>query len=364
MPEQVGLFEAEADAGAEADATASDAAASETEEPAGTAAATPSARSAPAPPAQAGPATDAPAWRDDAPASDPVRLTLELIRREMRRKDHPRLAEVEEDLWWLRDPRDLAAAKPPLSERLEWGIFSLLSTSGGISQASFDERIGRLFRGPETADAELVGACLESYRSAEPSPDGLIHTAESLPSRYAEHGEIVGQLTDVAHRLGMRAWITRREQRRSYQDRPLADLLSDPERRVYLPLVAPGPQEVLEEIDCIWYVRGRGAFLFDVEWMAAFDEPVMRRGPRIETNDALVRFLVLPDERVPLARLRLARSPALRQRLEEDNWHILRWSSVRRLHADKRVSLASLAPLLGLDPEGELREDQMALFGG
>jgi hypothetical protein len=312
-----------------------------------------------APPA---PVAQAAAWQDGGPVSDPVRLTLEIIRRELRRPDHPRLVEVEEDLWWLRDGRDIAAAKTPLSERLEWGILSLLSTSGGISQASFAERVGRLFRGPETADAEFVAACLESYRSKEPSEDELIRTDESLPRRYAEHGEIVGLLTDFAHRLGMRVWIARREQRRSYQGKPLADLLSDPERRVYLPLVAPGPQEILEEIDCIWYVRGRGAFLFDVEWMAALDEPVMKRGPRIETGDSLVRFLVVPDERAPLVRLRLARSPVLRARLEEDNWHILRWGSVRRLHASKRASLAALGPLLGLDPEVERGEDQMAMF--
>ena len=97
--------------------------------------------------------------------------------------------------------------------------------------------------------------------------------------------------------------------------------------------MAPGPQEVLEEIDLIWYVRGRGAFLFDVEWMARLDEAVLRRGPRIETNDSLVRFLVVPDERVALIRLRLDRSPVLRRRLEEDNWHFLRWSNVRRLQA-------------------------------
>jgi hypothetical protein len=310
------------------------------------------------------PAPAAHAWGDDAPTSDPVRLTIDLIRRELRRAEHPRLAEIEEELWWLRDEHDLAAAKTPLSERLEWGIFSLLTTSGGISQDAFDERIGRLFRGPETADAELVAACLASYRSGDASEDGLIRTDESLPGRYAEHGEIVGLLTDVAHRLGMRAWIARREQRRTYQGKPLADLLGEPEQRVYLPLVAPGPQEVLEEIDCIWYVRGRGAFVFEVEWMAAFHEPVMQRGPRIETSDSLVRFLVLPDERVPLARLRLERSPVLRARLEEDNWHILRWSSVRRLHAARRVSLASLGPLVGLDPEAEPGEDQMALFNG
>jgi len=301
-------------------------------------------------------------WSDSGPASDPVKLTLEIIRKELRKSDHPRLLEIEEDLWWLRDPRDLAAAKQPLSERLEWGIFSLLTTSGGITQNSFDERVDHLFRGPETPDAELVAACLESYRTPEPSVDGLIRTDESLQSRYAEHGEIVGLLADFAHRVGMRVWIAKREQRRRYGGSILGDLLSDPEQRVYLPLVAPGPQEALEEIDCIWYVRGKGAFLFDVEWQAALDEPVMKRGPRIETSDDLVRFLVVPDERTPLLRLRLERSPVLRRRLEADNWHILKWSNVRRLHAGTRADLSALSPLLGLDPDVERGEDQMGMF--
>ncbi len=301
-------------------------------------------------------------WKDHGPTSDPVRLTLDLIRRELSKPDHPRLREIDEDLWWLRDGRDLAAAKQPLSERVEWGIFSLLTTSGGLSRASFDERVGRLFRGPETADAELIDACLQSYRSSESASDGLLRCDESLQRRYAEHGEMVGMLVDFAHRVGMRTWIAKREQRRRYRDGVLGDLLSDPEQRVYLPLVAPGPQELLEQIDCIWYVRGKGAFLFDVEWQAFLDEPVLKRGPRIETNDNIVRFLVVPDERTPLLRLRLSRSPVLRQRLESDNWHILKWSNVRRLHVSTRASLSALGPLLGLDPEIERGEDQMPMF--
>jgi hypothetical protein len=70
----------------------------------------------------------------------------------------------------------------------------------------------------------------------------------------------------------------------------------------------------------------------------------------------------VPDERAALIRLRVERSPALRRRLAEDNWHMLRWNSVRRLHAGKRASLAALAPLLGLDPEVGRGEDQMAMF--
>ncbi len=316
----------------------------------------------PVEPSDDGPAQRSIDWDDRAPVSDPVRLTLDIIRRELARPDHPRLRELEEELWWLRDARDLAAAKQPLSERLEWGIFSLLTTSGGLGRSAFDERVARLFRGPETADAELIEACLQSYRSSVPAEDGLIRSDESLQRRYAEHGQMVGMLAEFAHRIGMRAWVTRREQRRHYRGGVLADLLSDPEQRVYLPLVAPGPQEVLEQIDCIWYVRGKGAFLFDVEWQALLQEPIMVRGPRIETNDDIVRFLVVPDERSPLLRLRLARSPILRARMERDNWHILKWSNVRRLHAGTQANLAALGPLLGLDPEVERGEDQMPMF--
>jgi hypothetical protein len=303
-------------------------------------------------------------WEDRGPASDPVRTTLDIIHRELRKPDHPRLAEVDDELWWLREPRDLQAAKAPLSERLEWSVFSLLSTSGGITRVAFDDRVRRLFRGPETVDAELVETTLRSYRSAVPSEDGLIRTDESLQRRYAEHGEIVGLLTDFAHRAGLRTWITEREQRRNYGGGRLGDLLSDPERRVYLPLVAPGPQEVLEEIDSIWYVRGKGAFLIDVEWQAALQEAVLKRGPRIETTDNIVRFLVVPDERTDLLRLRLGRSPVLRARMATDNWHILKWSHVRRLQASPRADLAVLSPLLGLDPAVERGEDQMPMFEG
>lgn len=301
-------------------------------------------------------------WGDGGPASDPVRTTLDMIRNEMRRAEHPRLVELQEDLWWIRDPRDLAAAKPSLSERMEWSVFSLLTTSGPLSESSFRERIGRLFRGPETADAELVRACLAAYRSIAPSSSELIHTDETLQGNYQDHGEVVGMLADVGHRMGMRAWISRREQRRRYGEGTLADLLSEPEQRVYLPLVAPGSQEALERIDCIWYVRGRGAFLFDVEWMAALEEPVLRRGPGIDTTDAVVRFLVIPDERTELVRLRLTRSPVLEERLRVDNWHILKWSHVRRLHASPRTDLAALSSLVGLDPAIERGDDQMALF--
>ncbi len=45
-------------------------------------------------------------------------------------------------------------------------------------------------------------------------------------------------------------------------------MLTEIEQRVYLPLVTPGPAEALEQVDCIWYLRGKATFMFEVEWTA------------------------------------------------------------------------------------------------
>jgi len=184
-----------------------------------------------------------------------------------------------------------------------------------------------------------------------------------LPARFEEHGSTVGLLTELGHRLGLRCWISKREQRRPFRDGSLAELLSDVEQRVYLPLVCPGPADALEAVDCIWYLRGKATFLFEVEWTAMLSEPVLLRGSRIPTNDQLVRFLVIPPERTALVRLKLARSPLIRERMEQGNWHILKSDHVRHLAGQEDASLDDLAPLLGLDPEIERRGEQLSLFG-
>jgi hypothetical protein len=295
--------------------------------------------------------------------ADPVSLLLELVIDELRRPDHPRLCELDSGRWWLRRDRDQAAARTPLSDRLEWSVFSLLSTSGGLSEQAFFDRIAAMFKGHDTPDAELVHACLDAYSSPDPSPNALLRTDETLRARTDEQGTLVGMLAEFGHRLGLRVWISPREQRRLYRGQPLSNLLSDVEQRVYLPLVQPGPQDALEQVDCIWYLRGKATFCFEVEWTAMVDEPILRRGARIPAGDQLVRFLVVPPERTELLRLKLARSPLLRDRIEEDNWHILKSDNVRRLWGREEASLDDLAPLLGLDPQIEHQTEQLALFG-
>jgi len=308
------------------------------------------------------PAEITPAWAlGSGSATDHVRLFMELVMSELRRPDHPRLVELEPGRWWLRDERDLEQARPPLSDRIEWAIFGLLSTAQSIEEGAFFDRVARMFRGHDAPDEEMVQAILQSYRDPD-APEGVLMPRDELAARHAEHGTLVGMLVEYGHRLGLRCWAAPREQRRAYREGSVANLLSEEERRVYLPLVAGGDPETLESTDCIWYLRGKATFLFEVEWTAMINDVLLRRGPRIPADDTVVRFLVIPPERAELVRLKLARSPLLRAVLERDNWHILKSDHLRRLYLAEEASLDHLEPLLGLDPDIEGQAQQLNLF--
>ncbi|CAN5840949.1 hypothetical protein BH24CHL6_BH24CHL6_07950 [soil metagenome] len=303
-----------------------------------------------------------PAWAVGSGSdTDHVRLFMELVMSELRRPGHPRLTELEPGRWWLRDARDLAQISPPLSDRLEWAVFGLLSTAQSIDEDAFFDRVARMFRGHDAPDEELVRTILDSYRDPD-GPPGLLSPRDDLAGRHSEHGTLVGMLIEYGHRLGLRCWASPREQRRPYRQGTVAELLSEDEQRVYLPLVASGDPQTLESMDCIWYLRGKATLLFEVEWTAIVTPALLQRGPRIAVDDTVVRFLVIPPERAELLRLKLARSPLLRAAVENDNWHILKSDHLRRLHLADEASLEMLAPLLGLDPEVERQAEQLGLF--
>jgi hypothetical protein len=294
---------------------------------------------------------------------DQVEQLHALIRDELTRPGHRRLREIEPGRWWLADPRDEAAAQAPLADRVEWAVFSLLSTGGPLSEAAFLERIASLFTGHDLPDEALVRACLESYRSLASTRERLL-TTDDLLERSREHTELLALLAETGHRLGLRVWLGLREQSRRIADGSLGDRLDEAERDVYLPLVTRAPAEPLEQVDCIWYVRGKLAMLFEVEWTAMLAEPLLRHHTRIPQDDNLVRFLVIAPERTELVRHKLARSPLLREAFERDNWHVLKANQLRAWAARDGSTLDDLEPYLGLDPAIERTGEQMALFGG
>jgi hypothetical protein len=298
----------------------------------------------------------------NAGAPDPVDRLLAVIRDELGRSDQRRLTEIEPGRWWLADREDRDAAAAPLADRVEWAVFSLLSTAGPLSEAAFYERMATMFSGHDLPDETLVQACLESYRSLASTPDRLI-TGDDLLKRSQEHTELLAALAEGGHRMGMRVWLSQREQARRHGSGTLADLLGEREQTVGLGGIARSAPE-LADVDAIWYVRSKVAFLFEVEWTAMLGEPLLRRHARIGADANLIRFLAVAPERTDLVRHKLERSPLLRAAMEEYGWHIIKWDHLRAFLAADKPDLDDLEPLLGLDPFVERGGEQISLFGG
>jgi hypothetical protein len=312
---------------------------------------------APAPTPAAAPASKA----AGEPPADPVERLLALIHDELTRPTQRRLVEVEPDRWWLSEREDRASAAPPLADRVEWAVYSLLSTGGPLSEAAFLDRIAGLFGPHDVPDEGLVRACLDSYRSIASTADRLL-TDEDLLGRSQEHAELLAALAAGGHRLGMQVWLARREQSRRVGERHLGELLDDGERSSLLPAIVRGRAEDVEAVDCIWYVRSSAAFLFEVEWTAMLGEPILRRHGRIPPDERLVRFLVVPPERTELIRYKLDHSPVLRAAVESGNWHVLKWDHLRTFLEGETIDIGGLEPLIGLDPVVERTAEQLPLF--
>ena len=301
-------------------------------------------------------------FQPNAGAPDPVDRLLAVIRDELGRPNQRRLTEIEPGRWWLADHEDRDAAAAPLADRVEWAVFSLLSTAGPLSEAAFYERMATMFSGHDLPDETLVQACLESYRSMASTADRLI-TGDDLLKRSQEHTELLAALAEGGHRMGMRVWLSQREQARRHGSGTLTDLLGEREQTVGLGGIARSVPE-LADVDAIWYVRSKVAFLFEVEWTAMLGEPLLRRHTRIGADENLVRFLAVAPERTDLVRHKLERSPLLRAAMEEYGWHIIKWDHLRAFLAADKPDLDDLEPLLGLDPFVERGGEQMPLFGG
>ncbi|MEI7744736.1 MAG: hypothetical protein WCK58_13425, partial [Chloroflexota bacterium] len=295
-------------------------------------------------------------------APDHVDRLLALVRGALTGADGQRLVHLDGDAWWLARREDRDAAAVPLADRVEWAVFSLLSTAGPLSEAAFLDRVTGLFTGPDLPEEELIRACLESYRSISSTVDRLA-TADDLARRSDEHGRLIATLVDIGHRLGFQCWIGGRQQARRIGGHPLSDRLSDRE--------IAGPPSLgrmrgddIEDVDVVWYVRGRAAFLWEVEWTAMLGDTVLRRHARMPPDERAVRFLVVIPERVDLVRHKLDRSPVLRSELAAGGWHLVKANHVRDWAVRDTVGLPDLEPMLGLDPDIERTGDQLSLFGG
>jgi hypothetical protein len=287
---------------------------------------------------------------------------LELIRAELDRPNNRRIRQIEPGQYWLASQEDRSAAAQPIADRVEWAVFSLLSSAARLTERAAMERTAGLFKSPDLPDGALIEACLRSYSAPTSTPEAVVGS-DQLETRTADHDAVIATLADLGHRLGMRVWIGKRQQARPVAGRQLSDWLDDPERAVHLPLITWAPEGELDRVDCAWYIRRQATFLFEVEWTAILSEPILVRHARYPIDDKVVRFIVLPAERAELVKFKMARSPLLRQAIEERNWHFLKWNHVAALATRPDLLLGDLEPYLGLDAVADTVGEQLPLFG-
>ena len=305
-----------------------------------------------------------PAEEEDAASTlGPVDRLLEMIRAELDRPNNRRIRQIGPEQYWLASEEDRGGAAQPLADRVEWAVFSLLSSGAHMSVRAAVDRTAGLFKGGDVPDGALIEACLASYLAPNGTPDSVAGF-ERLEARTVDHDRVITMLADVGHRLGMRVWIGKRQQAHRVDGRPLSSWLDEAEREVHLPLITWAPDGELERIDCAWYVRRRASFLFEVEWTAMLGDPVLVHHARYPVDDKVVRFLVLPQQRAELAKFKLARSPLLRKAIEERNWHFLKWNHLAEFAAREEATLDDLEPYLGLEAPADTAGEQLPLFGG
>ena len=121
----------------------------------------------------------------------------------------------------------------------------------------------------------------------------MLATTDDLLRRSKEHTELLGALAEGGHRMGLRVWLSTQQIGRRLGRGVLGDVLDERERHAYLGGISRSTAE-LEEVDCVWYIRGKLAFLFEVEWTAMLGDPLLRKHARIAPDDRIIRFLVIP----------------------------------------------------------------------
>ena len=254
----------------------------------------------------------------------------------------------------------------PLDDRVEWAVWGVLSAAREVDTRSLLRRTYALFRGIETPERELIERCIASYAVQAEDGRWRLADADALVARQASQAQVVSELVDAGHRLGFKVHVGRDLQRRamppSHADRgrTLVELMTDAERLSGPARTMRGPAEALEFIDCVWYERGKMAFLWQTEWTARIHRSVVSLGEAIPDDERVFRFIALADERATLLQEKLDRTPVLAEIVRRRGWRFVKWAPLRRFLGDGEAGLDGLEAVLGLEPAVEQTGHQLA----
>jgi hypothetical protein len=254
----------------------------------------------------------------------------------------------------------------PLDDRLEWGIWGLLSASRDVETRTLLRRAYGLFRDVETPDRELVERCIAAYGQQGDDGKWRLKDEDTLVRRQADQTLLAVQLVDAGHRLGFKVHVGRDLERRilpqAHLERgaALGDLMTEEERASDVSRVSRIQSDALEYVDCVWYDKGRMVFLWQLEWTARLHRSVIALGEAVPDEDRVFRFFAIADERRALAEFKLRRAVGTAELVRRRGWRFVKWGPLRSWATRPDVALDLLEPVLGLSPEMEQTGQQLA----
>jgi DNA modification methylase len=220
--------------------------------------------------------------------------------------------------WWLGDPSKIPyLERVPLNERVERIVIDVLNRK---IKASFDDILQQIFiKFPNalTPDTQSINQVLKEY--AEKTKDGKWILKPSVKKRENQHNEIVKIIADLGAKAGFEV----------YADIPIY--------RKELPLSLPSENLArVKEIDVIWYSKGEVVYEFEVENTTGITEAIVR-GSNI--TYPVKRYIVIPEERENLL-VRKVQDPALKERIEKDEWNFIRYDDLMSLYTRYKAQKA------------------------
>src|SRR5437867_687996 len=223
----------------------------------------------------------------------------------------------------------------PLDDRLEWGVWGLLSASRDVETRTLLRRAYGLFRDVETPDRELVERCIAAYGHQGDEGRWRLRDEDALVRRQADQTLLAIQLVDAGRRLGFKVHVGRDIERRGlpeahlHRGAVLGDLMTREEQVADVSRVSGIRAEALEYIDVVWYDKGRMVFLWQLEWTARLHRSVVALGEGVPDEDRVFRFFAIADERRGLAEFKLRRAAGTAEIVRRRGWRFVKWGPLR-----------------------------------
>ena len=263
--------------------------------------------------------------------------------------------------WWLKN-RDFSNTNiPPLSDRVERAIISVLDKK---FKASFDDILQSIFiefpnaLTPETHDVKRI---LSEY--ADETTDGKWRLKPQLSSAYreTEHTKIVYILANLGKKAGFNIWIGQKEQGDVYNGTSLKEFCDDIH---YFKNTHPDDsiQDRIKQIDVLWVSDGCIKYEFEVEYTTGISEAIIR-GSNIPDNTITKRFIIIPKEREKFL-FRKIQEQLLRDALKKTKWDFIRFEDLEELNilTKKRFSPSQLNKLCRLPSDTKNVQSSLSFF--